>query len=71
MAGLRRLAAMAGLLMLFANSAKGQSLADYASHSSCLIGPNYVYKLSIAAQGTLATVKVERSQKVRKGEIIA
>lgn len=71
MAGLRRLTAMVGLLMLFANIARGQSLADYASHSSCLIGPNYVYKLSIAAQGTLATVDVERSQKVKKGQIIA
>ena len=47
------------------------TLADYASHASCLIRPNNIYKLAVAIAGTLARVDVERADKVSRGQVIA
>jgi len=66
-----RYAAFAVCLVLAASPAKGETLADYTRRASCLIGPNNVFKLSIGAQGTLESVMVERSEKVKKEQIIA
>lgn len=67
----QRWTAAAAFLMMSASVATAETLSDYARHASCLIGPNNVFKLSMAAQGTLATVQVERSDKVKKNQIIA
>jgi RND family efflux transporter MFP subunit len=66
-----RYAAFAVSLVLAAGPAKAETLADYTRRASCLIGPNNVFKLSIGVQGTLETVMVERSDKVKKEQIIA
>jgi len=60
-----------GFAATFAESGYCETLNDYASHASCLIRPNNSYKLSIATQGTLARVDVERADKVQKGQVIA
>ncbi|HZR88525.1 MAG TPA: efflux RND transporter periplasmic adaptor subunit [Bradyrhizobium sp.] len=64
-------AAIAAFVLLAAAAARGETLADYARHASCLIGPNNVFKLSMAVQGTLASVLVERSDRVQKDQVIA
>ncbi|MCW2284564.1 RND family efflux transporter MFP subunit [Rhodoblastus acidophilus] len=46
-------------------------LKDFGPGASCLIGPNHSYKLAMATAGALAMVAVERSDKVRKGDVIA
>jgi RND family efflux transporter MFP subunit len=46
-------------------------LSDYGPGASCLIGPNHSYKLAMATAGALSLVSVERSDKVKKGDIIA
>lgn len=62
---------IAAFVLLAAAAARGETLADYARHASCLIGPNNVFKLSMAVQGTLASVLVERSDRVQKDQVIA
>ncbi|MGO8739253.1 efflux RND transporter periplasmic adaptor subunit [Rhodoblastus sp.] len=47
------------------------SLAEYGAGASCLIGPNHTYKLAMATAGALAEVNVERSTKVKKGDVVA
>ena len=69
--GVVRGAAMAALLISAIGPVRGETLADYARRASCLIGPNNVFKLSMAAQGTLESVTVERSDKVKKEQVIA
>ena len=64
-------ATVMGLTLTFAESVYCETLNDYANHASCLIRPNNTYKLSIATQGTLARVGVERADKVQKGQVIA
>jgi RND family efflux transporter MFP subunit len=59
------------LLIAASGGARAEELADFASRASCLIEPNNIYKLAIAAQGALANVAVLRSDKVTKGQIIA
>jgi RND family efflux transporter MFP subunit len=60
-----------GFALTFAESVFGEALNDYVSHASCLIRPNNTYKLSIATQGTLSRVDVERADRVQKGQVIA
>ena len=60
-----------GLVFALSTGAHCESLGDYASHASCLIRPNNIYKLSMSTQGTLAHVDVERADKVKKGQVIA
>lgn len=71
MPSLRYRSAIAALGLMFATAARGEPLADYARHASCLIGPNNVFKLSMAAAGTLASVAVERSDRIKKDQVIA
>ena len=52
-------------------AASADDLNDYAKKSSCLISANNVYKLSVAVQGTLSKVSVNRADIVKKGQIIA
>jgi RND family efflux transporter MFP subunit len=58
-------------LLVWAGAADAGALSDYTRSASCLITPNNIYKLSSSVQGTLAKVNVERSDRVKKGDIIA
>jgi RND family efflux transporter MFP subunit len=65
------LALSMALLVSLQASGRAESLAELTRGASCLIGPNHSYKLAMATPGALALVAVERSDKVKKGDLIA
>ncbi len=59
------------LSALLVSGAEADSLGDVAARASCLIAPNAVYKLAMPSQGALASVAVQRADRVEKGQVIA
>ena len=52
-------------------AAGADELNDYAKKASCLVSANNIFKLSVAVQGTLSKVAVNRADIVKKGQIVA
>jgi RND family efflux transporter MFP subunit len=59
------------IALLFAGGATASSLADVSAGASCIIEPNHIYKLAMPTPGAIESVEVERSDKVKKGQVIA